>query len=145
MNRTDNIEKAIDKAGSLRKLAKVLGVTPGYVSEVRSGKKTLSPERAVEIAEYIGADPRVAAFENLAAHASDEQSRSMWQRMAGSAFTIAILATLGLGGYPSNANALGASEGSNPLYIMRTCLKLLVVLTAAVFTFFTTLALTEGL
>ena len=145
MKTNTNLDEAIKKAGSMNKLAKVLGVTTAYISQVRAGKKTLSPERAVEIAEYIGADPRVAAFENLAAHASDEQSRSMWQRMAGSAFTIAILATLGLGSYPSKANAFGASEGSYSLYIMRSRGKLLLALIVAVLTFCTGLAFTNGL
>ncbi len=145
MRQASNLELAIKKAGSMNKLAKELGVTTAYISQVHSGKKTLSPERAVEIAEYIGSDPRVAAFENLAAHASDEKARSMWQRMAGSAFSIAILAVLGMGSYPNNAKALEPTSKDDTVYIMRSRGKLLLVLIMAILTFIAGLAITEGL
>lgn len=59
------IDKAIKSCGSSAELARKLEMYPADISNLRSGKRALSPEIAAEIAEIAGEDARQAVIDAI--------------------------------------------------------------------------------
>jgi DNA-binding transcriptional regulator YdaS (Cro superfamily) len=57
------IDKASKRCGSDAALARKMGIYPADVSNLRAGKRPLSPELAAEIAEIAGEDARQAVID----------------------------------------------------------------------------------
>lgn len=57
------IDKASKNCGSDAALARKMGIYPADVSNLRAGKRALSPELAAEIAEIAGEDARQAVID----------------------------------------------------------------------------------
>lgn len=102
------------KAGSLTKLAKMLGVSQPALSQIQTGSRPMSPEIAASCAELIGEDPVKAALEALEAQAKDATSAARWRkRIAGlstskvsSVAVVALAMFLGIVAHESDSGLL---------------------------------------
>jgi len=81
MNATDLIDRAT-KAQNLSqaKLAKIVGITPASLSNLRTGKGELSDDTYVKLAELAGLDPAEVIIEKHERKAGAE-SRKVWERL----------------------------------------------------------------
>lgn len=59
------IDRAIKKAGSVKKLAELVGMPANVVSMLRHGDRTITPETAAELAGVLGEDAGDAAIEAM--------------------------------------------------------------------------------
>lgn len=59
------IDKASKACGSDAALARRMGIYPADVSNLRAGKRPLSPELAAEIADIAGEDARQAVIDSI--------------------------------------------------------------------------------
>ena len=73
------LERATNTGLSLSDVARRVGVTPGYISQVKGGYRPISPDVAADIAEALGEDPVLAAMEVLAANAKTAKARAKWE------------------------------------------------------------------
>ena len=68
------------KAGSVNRLAKEIGFAQPTLAKMGDGSNPLSPDVAAACAEYIGADPILAALEALRDQARTPDRRKAWDR-----------------------------------------------------------------
>lgn len=69
------IDKAAEKCGGLRRLAEQLDESSSYLSNVRTGKKPISPGIAARIATVAGLDAKRIALEALVSQEKDRQKQ----------------------------------------------------------------------
>lgn len=84
------IEEAILKLGTATAVARYLGVTSGFVYQVRDGKRALPDLHAGRLAELLGKDPATAVWENLERKAGSEAERVMVRKWAKSALSAGL-------------------------------------------------------
>lgn len=121
MEMKNYIEQAEIKAGKQIELAKMLGVTAGYLRAVKAGKKGFSIDMCIVLADYIGADRlEVIAASNLITE-KDEKKRKILESCFTRAATItAALSLVGVTSImtPSPANASQAPSSGDTICIM---------------------------
>ena len=78
MNLNDFIAKGIEKTGTIRELAKLLGQQPTSISEAKHGKRGLPAYACVKLAQMIGvSEMAVLAASELATEKNPER-RAVW-------------------------------------------------------------------
>ena len=112
MKMKEFIEAAERKAGKQLELAKMLDISDAYLRMVKSGKRSLSNDVCIQIADYIGADRLEVIVANNLVTEKDERKRrileSCFSRVA--SFAVAtFLAALIMIMTPSPANASPAT------------------------------------
>lgn len=102
------IERAIAKYGTVAAVAKKLGVTPGFVSQLRTGHRSIPPLQAGRLGEMLELNPLETIVKTMEEQAVKKDERRAWQTwlklVAHTA--VAAFAAVGLSGiYPSQADA----------------------------------------
>lgn len=124
MEMKNYIEQAERKAGKQVELAKTLGVTAGYLRAVKSGKKGLSADMCIVLADYIGADRlEVIAASNLVTE-KDEKKRKIFEscfsasRAASFIVAALFIALISITSpNPANASQATVSDCTNLYYV----------------------------
>jgi len=103
------IEAAEKKAGTQIKLAEMLGITTRYINMAKNGKRCLSVDTCIVLADYIGADRlEVIAASNLVTE-KDERKRKIFEscfnRAATASVTAALLGVTSIMTLPSESHA----------------------------------------
>lgn len=119
MEMKNYIEQAERKAGKQVELAKMLGVTAGYLRAVKAGKKGLSADMCIVLADYIGADRlEVIAASNLVTE-KDEKKRKIFESCFSASRAASFTATTLILGVilimtpsPAHASWATVSDGS---------------------------------
>lgn len=110
---------AIAKAGGLNRLAKEIGVTGPALSQINTGVRPISPEIAAACAEYVGADPIVAAIEALAEQSKSADTKRAWhRRITRMLKTAAVTGTLSLMLSVAPVQPVQAATPSGPVAIV---------------------------
>jgi len=124
------IDKASKKCGGDTKLANRLGVPKSVVSELRHGKRTLTPETAAELADIAGVDAREAAIAAIIDRARGTRREGRIREVLGKAL-VAGVAGMSVFSYSGDSisgtfhtqTKTSITTSSNPLYIVssRNC------------------------
>lgn len=127
MKMNNYIEIAEKKAGKQIELAKILGVSDGYIRMVKAGKRGLPAEVCILLADYIEADRlEIIAASNLVTE-KDEKKRKIFESCFTKAASMTAAALI-IGASsivsPSPANASTATNASATICIM---LNLIIV------------------
>ena len=94
MKMKEFIEAAEKKAGKQLELAKMLDISDAYLRMVKSGKRSLSNDVCIQIADYIKADRlEVIAANNLVTE-KDEKKRKILESCFSTAANFAFAALL---------------------------------------------------
>lgn len=99
MNQLQALEEAIEKAGGLRALSRLLDWPAPNITDTRKGKRALPPYRAAQLAGVIGIDPKTAYLEALKAGASSEGEKSLLGELLRALKGSAIIWTVALALY----------------------------------------------
>lgn len=89
------IDKAIKNCGSSAELARKLEMYPADISNLRSGKRALSPEIAAEIAEIAGEDARQAVIDAIIERNMANKKGPILSAILGKALAVGVVAMLG--------------------------------------------------
>lgn len=73
------IEKAEKKAGKQIDLAKILGISDGYIRMVKAGKRGFSNEISIILADYIEADRLEVIAASSLVNEKDENKRKIFE------------------------------------------------------------------
>ena len=127
VNNVQLIDLASNKAGNDSALARELGHGRAYVSQMRSGKRDITGEIAVKLAEIAGVPVEVALIAAMEARAKDPKERAGWQALRRLVMAVCFVALMGsLFPAPAiaaptagNPYAAGVSGDGQRIYIMR--------------------------
>ena len=97
------IDKASEVCGSDSKLAERMGVHRVVIAEMRSGKRSISPATAAELADIAGEDAREAAIAAILEGAKGTRREGVLRDILGKALAAGVAAML----------VISYSEGSN--------------------------------
>lgn len=97
------IDKAAEVCGSDSKLAERMGVHRVVIAEMRSGKRSISPATAAELADIAGEDAREAAIAAILEGAKGTRREGVLRDILGKALAAGVAAML----------VISYSEGSN--------------------------------
>ena len=97
------IDKASEVCGSDSKLAERMGVHRVVIAEMRSGKRSISPATAAELADIAGDDAREAAIAAILEGAKGTRREGVLRDILGKALAAGVTAML----------VISYSEGSN--------------------------------
>lgn len=97
------IDKAAEVCGSDSKLAERMGVHRVVIAEMRSGKRSISPATAAELADIAGDDAREAAIAAILEGAKGTRREGVLRDILGKALAAGVAAML----------VISYSEGSN--------------------------------
>ena len=98
------IERAVAQAGSAKAVAKLLGISEAYVSQLRSGVRPMKEKQVWKLARFVGADPIAYLLPLFAGQERDEDEKAYWLgelkglRMAGGSTLAAFVALVILAG-----------------------------------------------
>ncbi|MDA8122576.1 MAG: helix-turn-helix transcriptional regulator [Deltaproteobacteria bacterium] len=76
----DYVRKAKEKAGSQKKLARALGVTPTAISFVLNGSLVPGEDLLMRLADYLGEDP-AALFLQVKLEKASVKARPVWKKL----------------------------------------------------------------
>lgn len=94
MEMKNYIERAEKKAGTQKKLAEMLDISTRYINMAKNGKRCLSVDTCIVLADYINADRlEVIAASNLTTE-KDEKKRKIFESCFNRAATVAVAASL---------------------------------------------------
>ena len=94
MKMNEYIEKAERKAGKQIELAKILGISDGYIRMVKAEKRCFSNDICIKLADYIGADRlEVIAASSLVTE-KDEEKRKIFESCFSRAASIVIASSV---------------------------------------------------
>lgn len=122
------IDKASEKCGSDTALAKRMGVDQPSISQMRAGKRTVTPETAAELADIAGEDPREAMVLAVLVRSKGTRREGVLREILGKA-----LAAGGVGMLPtsyrnessdSTEKINNSATVVNPLYIVSSSRRL---------------------
>lgn len=88
------IDKASEVCGSDSKLAERMGVHRVAIAEMRSGKRSISPATAAELADIAGDDAREAAIAAIIEGARGTRRESVLRDILGKALAAGVAAVL---------------------------------------------------
>lgn len=97
------IDKASEVCGSDSKLAERMGVHRVVIAEMRSGKRSISPASAAELADIAGDDAREAAIAAILEGAKGTRREGVLRDILGKALAAGVAGML----------VISYSEGSN--------------------------------
>ena len=97
------IDKASEVCGSDSKLAERMGVHRVVIAEMRSGKRSISPASAAELADIAGDDAREAAIAAILEGAKGTRREGVLRDILGKALAVGVAGML----------VISYSEGSN--------------------------------
>lgn len=97
------IDKAAEVCGSDSKLAERMGVHRVVIAEMRSGKRSISPATAAELADIAGDDAREAAIAAILEGAKGTRREGVLRDILGKALAAGVAAML----------VISYSDGSN--------------------------------
>lgn len=101
------IDKASKVCGSDAALARRMGIYPADVSNLRTGKRPLSPELAAEIADIAGEDARQAAIDAVIERARGTRKENTLREILGKALAAGVAAMLVIS---YNGDSISATE-----------------------------------
>jgi proteasome lid subunit RPN8/RPN11 len=121
------IEKGEEKAGKQIELAKILGISDGYIRMVKSKKRGLPVETCILLADYINEDRlEVIAASGLVTE-KDEKKRKIFEscfKKTSQAACIGLVISLTMIMTPIPANAdITTAQKQNNLYYVILCDK----------------------
>ena len=123
MEMKNYIEQAEKKAGKQTELAKLLGISEGYIRMVKAGKRSLSNDVCIQLADYIRANRlEVIAASNLVTEKDEKKRRILESCFSTAASITATAIIIGITSImtPSPANASQAlSKVQNNLYYVK--------------------------
>jgi hypothetical protein len=128
------VNELLDKAkaitGSDNKTAKLLEIPQPHVSDIRNGRRALTPYQAARLAELVGERWYDAALPVMAAKAKSQKERGFWlgkleplRKTAARVLLVASLAATPQRGAQIGQESgplPGGNEGGPALYIMLT-------------------------
>lgn len=85
------IDKASVICGSDSALARRLGVHQPDVAQMRSGKRTITPETAAELADIVGSDPLQAMAAAVLARSVGTRRESTLKKILGGALALNVI------------------------------------------------------
>lgn len=88
------IDKAAKVCGSDSKLAERMGIHRVAISEMRAGKRAISPATAAELADIAGDDAREAAIEAIIESAKGTRRESVLREILGKALAAGVAGML---------------------------------------------------
>ncbi|MPM15936.1 hypothetical protein SDC9_62310 [bioreactor metagenome] len=89
------IDKAVEMCGSAAELARRMECYPADISNLRSGKRPLSPELAAEIAEIAKVDARQAAIDAIIERNAANRKGALLADILGKGQAVGAAAMLG--------------------------------------------------
>lgn len=124
VNSLELVDLASIKVGNDAELARRLGHGRAYVSLLRSGKRPLTGELAVRLADLAGVPREVAVIAAAEARAETDAERETWARLRELVTAACLLLVVLGGGVPATAMAgthatTGVSGIPRGIYIMR--------------------------
>lgn len=115
------IDKAAKICGGQNALAMRLGFSSGTLSDMKHGRKAISPATAAELADIAGEDAREAAIDAVIASAQGTRRESTLRAILGKALAAGAVAMLG---FSYNGDSIAAmvkiAKPSDSLYIVST-------------------------
>ena len=90
------IDKASKNCGSDAALARKMGIYPADVSNLRAGKRPLSPELAAEIADIAGEDARQAVIDAVIERNLNTKKGGVLREILGKALAVGAVGMLGI-------------------------------------------------
>lgn len=101
------IDKASKVCGSDAALARRMGIYPADVSNLRAGKRPLSPELAAEIADVAGEDARQAVIDAIIERNAAGRKGALLKEILGKAIAAGVAAMLV---FSYNKDSISATE-----------------------------------
>jgi transcriptional regulator with XRE-family HTH domain len=90
------IDKASKVCGSDSKLAEKMGIHRVAISEMRAGKRAISPATAAELADIAGDDAREAAINAIIESAKGTRRESVLREILGKALVVGVVGMLAI-------------------------------------------------
>ncbi|MGW8423336.1 YdaS family helix-turn-helix protein [Comamonas sp. HJ-2] len=90
------IDRAVNVCGSAAELARRLEIYPADVTNLKKGKRPLSPEVAAEIAEIAGMDARQAAIDAIIERNAANRKGALLADILGKGQAVGAAAMLGI-------------------------------------------------
>ena len=124
VNSLELVDLASIKVGNDAELARRLGHGRAYVSLLRSGKRPLTADLAIRLADLAGVPREVAVIAAAEARAETDAERETWARLRRLVAAACLLVVVLGGVVPAPAMAgnhasTGVSENPRGIYIMR--------------------------
>ena len=112
------IDKAAKVCGSDSKLAERMGVHRVVISEMRAGKRTISPATAAELADIAGDDAREAAISAILESARGTRRESVLRAILGKGLAAGVAAMLVIS-YSDDLNSTTEkiAKAGDPVYL----------------------------
>ena len=115
------IEKAEKKAGKQIELAKILGISDGYIRMVKAGKRGFSNEISIILADYIEEDRLEVIAASSLVNEKDEKKRKIFEscfsRAAGIIIVTSVISIMTLAP-PKPANAMNLTNQLTQIQII---------------------------
>lgn len=101
------IDKASKVCGNDSKLAERMGIHRVAISEMRAGRRAISPATAAELADIAGDDAREAAIEAIIESAKGTRRESVLREILGKALAAGVV---GMWVFSYNGDSISATE-----------------------------------
>lgn len=103
------IDKAAAVCGSQAELARRMGVERSEITNLKSGRRPLSPELAAELADIAGEDARQAVIDAVIERSQNTRKGAVLRDILGKGLHAGAVAVL-LFSYSSDSRSTGVSE-----------------------------------
>ena len=110
------LDKASKVCGSDSELARQMGLHRVDISQMRSGKRTITPETAAELADIAGEDAREAAISAILERAKGTRREGVLREVLGKALAAGVAGVL-VFSYSADSNSSTVSKRKSEFFV----------------------------